>query len=104
MPHRTTKADFEQSIPEMMDDLARQEVASWYKHGRLTPHGRQMTKMLDCALPPEKVDAWGFLLTRKERGGFRREAEEKKRIEAETRAKTAVIHFCNLSPTSVYSI
>ena len=75
----------------MVDDLARQEVATWYKDGKLTPYGRQMTKMLDRALPPEKVDEWGFLLSRKEREAIRREAEEKKRVAAEKRAKTAAI-------------
>ena len=33
-----------QSIPEMVDELTRQEIATWYKDGKLTPHGRQMTK------------------------------------------------------------
>lgn len=91
MPRHTPTPESEQSIPEMVDDLARQEVATWYKDGKLTPYGRQMTKMLDRALPPEKVDEWGFLLTRKELEAIRREAEEKKRIAAEKRARTAAI-------------
>ena len=52
-----------QSIPEMVDELTRKEIATWYKDGKLTPHGRQMAKLLDRALPAEKVDEWGFLLT-----------------------------------------
>ena len=47
----------------MVDELTRQEIATWYKDGKLTPHGRQMAKLLDRALPAEKVDEWGFLLT-----------------------------------------
>ena len=80
-----------QSIPEMVDELTRQEIATWYKDGKLTPHGRQMTKMLDRALPAEKVDEWGFLLARKEIAAIKREAEEKKRLAAEKRARTAAI-------------
>ena len=80
-----------QSIPEIVDELTRQEIATWYKDGKLTPHGREMAKFLDRALPAEKVDEWGFLLTRKELEAIRREAEEKKRIAAEKRAKTAAI-------------
>ena len=83
--------DEKKSIPEMVDELTRQEIATWYKDGKLTPHGRQMAKLLDRALPAEKVDEWGFLLTRKELEAIRREAEEKKRIAAEKRAKTAAI-------------
>ena len=74
-----------ESIPEMVDELTRQEIATWHKDGKLTPHGREMAKFLDRALPPEKVDEWGFLLTRKELEAIRREAEEKKRIAAGTR-------------------
>ena len=67
----------------MVDELTRQEIATWYKDGKLTPHGRQMAKLLDRALPAEKVDEWGFLLTRKELEAIRREAEEKKRLAAD---------------------
>ena len=91
MPRQPQTPESEQSIPEMVDELTRQEVATWYKDGKLTPYGRQMVKMLDRALPPEKVDEWGFLLTRKEREAIKREAEEKKRVAAEKRARTAAI-------------
>ena len=63
MPRRTPMPDSSQSIPEMVDELTRQEIATWCKDGKLTPRGRQMAKLLDRALPAEKVDEWGFLLT-----------------------------------------
>ena len=63
MPLRTPPPEFFQSIPEMVDELTHQEIATWYKDCKLTPHGRQMAKLLDRALPAEKVDEWGFLLT-----------------------------------------
>ena len=63
MVRHKAKADAEKSIPEMVDELTRQEIATWYKGGKLTPHGRQMAKLLDRALPAEKADEWGFLLT-----------------------------------------
>ena len=50
-----------------------------------------MAKLLDRALPAEKVDEWGFLLTRKEIETIKRKAAERKRIAAEKRAKTAAI-------------
>ena len=91
MPRRTPKPGSLQSVPEMVDELTRQEIATWYKGGKLTPHGRQMAKFLGRALPAEKVDEWGFLLTRKELEAIWREAEEKKRFAAEKRARTAAI-------------
>ena len=36
MPRRTPKPESEQSIPEMVDELTRQEIATWYKDGKLT--------------------------------------------------------------------
>ena len=63
MPRRKPNSESSQSIPEMVDELTRQEVATWYRDGKLTPHGRQMAKLLDHALPAEKVDECGFLLT-----------------------------------------
>ena len=91
MPRHPQTPESSQSIPEMVDELTRQEIATWYKGGKLTPHGRQMAKFLGRALPAEKVDEWGFLLTRKEIEAIRREAEEKKRLAAEKRARTAAI-------------
>lgn len=75
----------------MVDDITRVEKRQMYKDGKLTPYGRRVAKIYDDALPPEKVDEWGFLLTRKEREAFRREAEERKRVADEKRAKTAAI-------------
>ena len=75
----------------MVEDITRVEKRQMYKDGKLTPYGRRMAKIYDDALPPEKVDEWGFLLTRKEREAFRREAEERKRVAAEKRAKAAAI-------------
>ncbi len=63
MPRRTQTPESEQSIPEMVDELTSQEIATWNKGGKLTPHGKQMAKLLDRALPAEKVDEWGFILT-----------------------------------------
>ena len=91
MPRRTPPPESEQSIPEMVDELTRQEIASWYKDGKLTPHGKQMAKFLGRAFPAEKVDEWGFLLTRKEIEAIKRKAAERKRLAAEKRAKTAAI-------------
>ncbi|MBP5545366.1 MAG: hypothetical protein ILM98_14940 [Kiritimatiellae bacterium] len=56
MPRRKPNPESEQSIPEMVDELTRQEIATWYKDGKLTPHGRQMAKRLNRALPAEKVN------------------------------------------------
>jgi len=83
MPRHPKTPESSQSIPEMVDELTREEIATWYKGGKLTPHGKQMAKFLGRALPAEKVDEWGFLLTRKEIEAIRREAEEKKRIAAD---------------------
>ena len=91
MPRRTQTPESSQSIPEMVDELTRQEIATWYKDGKLTHHGREMAKFLDRAFPAEKVDKWGFLLTRKEIEAIKRKAAERKRLAAENRAKTAAI-------------
>lgn len=91
MSRHPKASESEQSIPEMVDELTRQEIATWYKDGKLTPHGREMAKFLDRAFPAEKVDKWGFLLTRKEREAIKRKAAERKRLAAEKRAKAAAI-------------
>ena len=85
------QTEFNPAIPEFVEDLSREELRRMYKDGKPTAHGRRMEKVLDRALPPEKVDEWGFLLSRKEREAIKREAEEKKRIAAEKRAKAAAI-------------
>lgn len=57
MPRRTPTPESSQSIPDMVDELTRQEIATWNKDGKLTPHGRQMAK-----LPCRALSA-AFLLT-----------------------------------------
>ena len=91
MPRRPSKSEDEKSILEMAEDVTRVELRQMYKGGKLTAYGKSMVKILDSAFPPEKVDEWGFLLSRKEREAIKREAEEKKRVAAEKRAKAAAI-------------
>ena len=98
MPRHPKTPESSQSIPEMVDELTSQEIATWYKDGKLTPHGRQMAKLLDRALPAEKVDEWGFLLTRKEIEAIRREAEEKKRLAAQSTSTTFPAASCTSQP------
>ena len=38
MPRHPKTPESKQSIPEMVDELTRQEIATWYKDGKLTPH------------------------------------------------------------------
>ena len=54
MPRHTPTPESEQSIPEMVADLSREEMRRMYKDGKLTPYGKRMAKFLDRALPPEK--------------------------------------------------
>ena len=63
MPRHTPTPESSQSIPEMVAELTREEMRRIYKDGKLTAYGRRMSKLLDRALPPEKVDECGFLLT-----------------------------------------
>ena len=92
MPRRTPTPESEQSIPEMVDEVTREEMRLMYKDGKLTAYGRRMSKFLKRALPDEKVDEWGWNLSRKERAEIKRRAaekkaaEEKKRVEARARA------------------
>lgn len=37
MSRRTPPSESSQSVPEMVDELTRQEIATWYKDGKLTP-------------------------------------------------------------------
>ena len=81
------------SIPEMADEVTREEMRQMYKDGKLTAYGRRMSKFLERALPDEKVDEWGWNLSRKERAAIKRRAAEKKAAEekkkAEARARAA---------------
>ena len=98
MPRRTSSPDSSQSIPEMGDKLTCQEIATWYKDGKLTPHGREMAKFLGRAFPAEKVDEWGFLLTRKEREAIKRKATERKRLAARSTNTTFPAANCTSQP------
>lgn len=83
----------DQTIDEMANELARNAVKPMFKDGKLTEYGRRMSKFLECALPDEKVDEWGWNLSRKERAEIKRRAAEKKAAEekkkAEARARAA---------------
>ena len=90
---RRKKTEAEMSIPEMADELARETVRGMYKDGKLTSQGRSLAKLMDRIMPDEKVDEWGWNLSRKERAAIKRRAAEKKAAEekkkAEARARAA---------------
>ena len=67
MPRRNKSPESAQSIPEMADEVTRAEMRLMYKDGKLTAYGRRMSKFQERALPEEKVDEWGWNLSRKER-------------------------------------
>ena len=93
MARRKAKSEDEKTIDEMADDVTREEMRQMYKGGKLTAFGRCMSKFLERALPGEKVDEWGWNLSRKERAEVKRRAAEKKAAEekkkAEARARAA---------------
>lgn len=70
-----------QSIPEMVDEVTREEMRQMYKDGKLTAYGRRMSKFLERALPDEKVDEWGWSLSRKERTEIKQRMTEKNAAE-----------------------
>ena len=82
-----------QTIDEMANELAHGAVKSICKDGKLTSQGRSLAKLMDRLMPPEKVDEWGWNLSRKERATIKRRATEKKAAEekkkAEARARAA---------------
>ena len=80
-----------QPIPEAVDELSCKERLLRDKNGKLTAYERCLEKILDRALPAEKVDEWGFFLSRKERKTIQREAEGQKRIAAEKRVRVEAI-------------
>ena len=59
---RHPKPESEQSIPAIVAGLTREKMRRMAKDETLTAYGRRMEKLLDRALPPEKVDEWGFLM------------------------------------------
>ena len=93
MVQRKVKTEDEKSITEMVDEATREEMRQMYRDGKLTAYGRRMSKFLERALPDEKVDEWGWNLSRKERAAIKRRAAEKKAAEekkkAEARARAA---------------
>ena len=90
---RNMKSFKDQTIDEMANELARNAVKPMYKDGKLTPQGRSLAKLMDRIMPDEKVDEWGWSLSRKERAKIKRRAAEKKAAEekkkAEVRARAA---------------
>ena len=58
------------------------------RDGKLTPQGQRLAKLLDRALPDEKVDEWGWNLSRRERAAIKRRAAEKRAAD-ETRRRGA---------------
>ena len=93
MARRKVKTDAEKSIPEMADKLSSETVRGMFKAGKLTSQGRSLAKLMDRIMPDEKVDEWGWNLSRKERAAIKRRAAEKKAAEekkkAEARARAA---------------
>ena len=92
MARRKVKAEAEKSIPELADESARKTVHGMCKDGKLTSQGRSLAKLMDRIMPDEKVDEWGWNLSRKERAAIKKRvaekkaAEEKKKAEARARA------------------
>ena len=93
MARRKTKSEDEKTINEMTDELVSETVREMYKDGKLTSQGRSLAKLMDRIMPVEKVDEWGWNLSRKERAAIKRRAAEKKAAEekhkAEARARAA---------------
>ncbi len=84
MARRKVKTDAEKSIPEMVGEVMREEMRQMYKDGKLTAYGRRMSNFLERALPDEKVDEWGWSLSRKERAEIKRRAVKKTDPNADT--------------------
>ena len=64
---RKKKSLEDQPIDGMTNELARGAVKSMHKDGKLTTQGRSLAKLMDRIMPDEKVDEWGWNLSRKER-------------------------------------
>ena len=78
MARRKAKAEEEKTIPKMADELTRMTVRGLSRNGKLTPQGRRIAKLMDRIMPDEKVDEWGWNLSRKERTEIKRRAEDLK--------------------------
>ena len=88
MKSRKVNPGNEKSIPGIADEMARTAVKSLCKDGKLTPQGQRLAELLDRALPDEKVDEWGWNLSRRERAAIKRRAAEKRAAD-ETRRRGA---------------
>ena len=92
MARRKVKTEEEKSISEMADESACETVRGMHNDGKLTSQGRSLAKLMDRIMPDEKVDEWGWNLSRKERAAIKKRAakkkaaEEKKKAEARARA------------------
>ena len=93
MERGKVKTEEEMSIDEMAAELARETGRGMCTDGKLPPQGRSRPKLMDRIMPDEKVDEWGWNLSRKEREAIKRRATEKKSAEekkkAEARARAA---------------
>ena len=87
------KTEEEKSISEMTDEVTRATMREVSRDGKLTPQGRSLAKLMSRIMPDEKVDEWGWNLSRKERAAIKKRAAEKKAAEekkkAEARARAA---------------
>ena len=90
---RKKKSLEDQPIDGMTNELARGAVKSMHKDGKLTTQGRSLAKLMDRIMPDEKVDEWGWNLSRKERAAIKRRAAERRAAnearKAEARARAA---------------
>ena len=90
---RKKKSLEDQPIDEMANELASGAVKSMHKDGGLTTQGRSLAKLMDRIMPDEKVDEWGWNLSRKERAAIKRRAAERRAAnearKAEARARAA---------------
>ncbi len=77
MPKKKKRSE-DQTLDETANELARDTVKSMCKDRDLTPQGRSLAKLMDRIMPDEKVDEWGWNLSRKERAAIKRRAAEKK--------------------------
>lgn len=93
MARSKAKAEDEKSIPETADEMTRATMRKVCRDGKLTPQGRSLAKLMDRIMPADKVNEWGWNLSRKERAAIKRRAAEKKSAEekkkAEARARAA---------------
>ena len=59
MKSNKVKLKNEKSISKMADEVTRVKMRMVTCNRKLTDKGRQLAKLLDCALSDEKVDEWG---------------------------------------------